>query len=111
MRPNLRRLAWLACVPFGIAGCAAAQAPSAGEMRVLVKTVQPGGEPGAIAALAAQVSGHAARYVGASGGDWHALASACSGPDDCDAALRRLAADGTRFAAAQRDGRKTVVSP
>lgn len=110
MCPNPRHAPLLACLPLALAACVAAPA-SGGEMRVLVKLAQPQNDPATIASLAAQVSGHAARYVASGGGDWHALAITCGMPDDCDAALRRLAEDGTRIAAAQRDARKTLVTP
>jgi hypothetical protein len=93
-----------------VAACAAAPEPGA-EIRVLVQLARPQADAGAIAAQASRSSGHVARYVAASGGNWHALAIACAGPDDCDIALQRLASDGIHFAAAQRDARKHVVSP
>lgn len=93
-----------------LAACAAAPAAGGG-MRVLVRLAQPSNDPAAIAALAARVSGHEAHYAASAGGDWHALMIRCRGADDCDAALRRLAEDGTDIAAAQRDARKAIVTP
>lgn len=112
MRPNLRRLLLSLGLPPLLAACAATPADAVGgEMRVLVKVVEPGAAPDAVAILVKQTSGHATRYVASAGGGWHSLAIRCAGPAECDAALRRLSAEPTRIVAAQRDGRKTLVTP
>lgn len=88
-------------------GCASEVAQ---EMRVLIKLAQPTDDARAIAEHASRSSGKPARYLAAAGGAWHAVALACAGPADCDAALARLQIDGANFDAAQRDERKHALS-
>ena len=61
--------------------------------------------PAAIEQRASASAGVPAKYVAASGAQWHALILQCAAPD-CDAALQRLSADTARFSAVQRDERR-----
>ena len=56
----------------------------------------------AIEQRASASAGVPVRHLAASGGHWHALILQCAA-EQCDAALRRLQSDNTRFSAVQRD--------
>ena len=100
----------VACAAAG-AACQGA-APVAPGLRVLVR-VAPDAltgataeeQPAVIEQRASASAGVPARYVAASGPQWHALILQCAAPE-CDAALQRLTADTARFSAVQRDERR-----
>jgi hypothetical protein len=92
-----------------LAACAAE--PATGSLRVLVKLVQPGADPAAIAALTARSAQVPARYLTASSAQWHALSLECTSQRECEAALARLRADRAAFDAVERDERKRIVTP
>jgi hypothetical protein len=94
---------------FALAACASPAPAAPAEVRVLVQVAAPAGDALRIAEAVGRASGVPARYLGASGGDWHALALVCA--DACDAAVERLRADRVRFPAVQRDERKRIVTP
>ncbi len=96
-------------IALALAACAAPAPPVPAETRVLVQVAPPAGEPLRIAEAVGRASGVPARYLGASGGSWHALALVCA--NDCDAAIARLEAERSRFPAVQRDARKRIVTP
>lgn len=107
--PRARYLVSMSLPALALAACASSAPPVPSEARVLVQVAPPAGEPLRIAEAVGRASGVPARYLGASGGDWHALALVCAA--DCDAAIARLRADSTRFPSVQRDERKRVVTP
>ena len=109
MRTGL--VGWMvACAAVG-AACQGARAELPG-LRVLVRLASDpvtgaaaDEHPAAIEQRASASAGVPAKYVSASGAQWHALILQCVAPD-CAAALQRLAADTTRFSAVQRDERR-----
>jgi hypothetical protein len=102
---------WMvACAAVG-AACQSAPAAVSG-LRVLVRLAPDpltgaaaDESPAAIEQRVSASAGAPARYVAASGAQWHVLILQCAAPD-CDAALQRLAADAARFPAVQRDERR-----
>ena len=103
-----------AMVSIAVAACAApasGPADNDGEMRVLVKLLQPSDDAEAIARAASAASGVPVRYLTAGGPPWHALALRCGDASACSAALARLRADTRTYAAVQRDERRRIVSP
>lgn len=107
--PRARYLVSMSLPVLALAACAAPAPQAPAEVRVLVQVAPPSGEPLRIAESVGRASGVPARYLGASGGDWHALALVCA--NDCDAAIARLRADSARFPSVQRDERKRIVTP
>lgn len=108
-------MALVASLTSGLLACAA-QVPqaapgSATEMRVLVKLIRPSADTQAIAAQVAAAAGTPARYLAATSAQWHALALECPDTAACEAALRRLGADGATFEVVQRDEMKRIVRP
>lgn len=104
-------LLWTLCA--GLVACAANAVPPAPlrEWRVLVKLVQVGSDPVAIARRAGLTSGVPVRYLASISPQWHGLGLDCGDEARCAMALQRLQADTSFFEAVERDERRRPHSP
>ena len=102
---------WTFCA--GLVACAANAVPQAPtqEWRVLVKLVQAGSDPVAIARRAGLASGVPVRYLASISPQWHGLGLECGDEARCALALQRLQADASLFEAVERDERRRPHSP
>lgn len=98
----------LATCAVSVGSCQGTTSVSVG-LRVLLRlTPDPASaavdsaNPVAIERSVSASAGVPARYLAASGSQWHAVLLQCD-PDACEAAMARLTADTTRFSAVQRD--------
>jgi len=92
-----------------LSACAApapGQAPSAVDVRVMVKLVRASEDRVAIAAEASRVAGVPASYGSAVSTTWHALSLRCVDLSACDAAVDRLRQAKAAYEAVELDGRK-----
>ena len=97
----------------GLVACAANAVPPPPilEWRVLVKLVQAGSDPVAIARRAGLASGVPVRYLASISPQWHGLGLDCGDEARCAMALQRLQADTSFFEAVERDERRWPHSP
>ena len=96
---------------LSLTACAGSPAPRTVERRVLVQLVQPSADAAAVSAAATRHARVPVSHAAAASPAWHALALRCESTDECEAAIERLRAARSIYAAVELEGRRQKNAP